>query len=210
MSGPRNALAAWSQSALRPVIPDVNTMIRAGKLPEELNAVAMKFATTGVDLGKLSSTEIVEFIRLTYALIADAIEYLAPSESEAWDAFVTSGGSPVDEGWQAVKLTGAELADMKVDQGDLEALGQIVGRTKTPNEVTAMSNFDRGLLTPEGMKAVLAADVDESVSQYEPFRGGAGSADAGDDGGTVRAAPVGARGGPGSGRRTGTRRSPSA
>lgn len=217
MAGPKNALAAWSQSSLRPVelptgmkalikIPDVNTLVRAGKIPQELTEIAMKFATTGIEPGKLTSPEMIEFVRLTYALIADSIEYLAAPDSEAWEAFKADPlASPSDEGWEPVSFDGPELAEMKVDQGDLAALAEIVGRAKTPNEVTLMSRLDRGLLTPEGAAEALKGDGGEKVADYATFRREPGSADARDDGEDVRAAPVGADRRPRSRRRAGVR-----
>lgn len=187
-------------------IPDVNLLVRSGKLPDELTNVAMQFATTGIDVKALTGAEIREFVRLTYELIADALQYLAPPGSDAWDDFRESG-DPVAEGWEPISLSGAELAEMRVDQGDLEALGQIAGRTKTPNEVTALSRFDRGLLTEEGVKAALTADTGERVTDYATFRREPAIADARPDGGDVRAAAVGADGSPGPGGRAGRRRS---
>lgn len=202
MAGPKNGiLATWGQSALTPVelpsglkalvvLPDVNTLVRTGKMPEELSAVAMKFATTGIDIRTLEGPQIVEFIRLTYVLIADAIEYMAPADSKAWDAFRASGESPTAEGWEVVSITGSELAEMRVNQADLEALGSIVGRTKTPNEVTAVSRYDRGLLTTEGALAAIREGGGGKVGDFAEFRGEPGSADARHDGEDVQLSTI--------------------
>lgn len=207
----RGILATWGQSALVPVVlpsglkalivlPDVNTLVRAGKMPQELSDIAMKFATTGIDTQSLKGDQIVEFIRLTYVLIADSLEYMAPVDSDAWDAFRSTGDSPTKEGWEVVSISGAELAEMRVNQADLEALGAIVGRAKTPNEVTAISRFDRGLLTTEGALAALGGDGDK-VGDFADFRGEPGGPDAGDDGGKVRKSTVRPARSTGSGRR---------
>lgn len=221
MSGPKNALAAWSQSALRPVelpsgmkalivIPDVSVLARSGKLPSELTATAMKFATSGINVAEMRDPEeIAHFIRLTYALVADSLRYLATEDSEAWDRFKETGDSPADEGWQAIKVTGPELAEMQVDQADVAALAGIVGRVKTPNEVTIGSRLDRGLLTPEGAQAAIAPDAGLRVQDFAPFRGEPEKPDDRPDGGDVRAASVGASRSGGSSRRARARRSPS-
>lgn len=218
MSGPKNALAAWSQSALRPVvlpsgmkalvvIPDVNLLVRKGKLPNELTATAMKFATTGINVSELQGEDVVTFIRLTYELVADSLRYLAPDDSDAWERFKETGESPTEEGWQAIKISGGELADMQVDQGDIEALAQIAGRQKTPNEVTALSRFDRGLLTTEGALEAIQPDAGQRVTDYAGFRGEPAGADDRPDGGDVRTEAVGTPAGAGSGRRSRARRS---
>jgi hypothetical protein len=214
----KTALAAWSQSALRPVelpsgmkalvvIPDVNLLVRKGKLPDALTGVAMQFATTGVDVSKLNAEETLTFIRLTYELIGDSLRYIATSESDAWEAFRKTGGSPVEEGWEPIKVTGAELAEMGVDQPDLEALGQIVGRVNTPNEVTIRSRSDRALMASVEGAPALTPDAGQRVGDFAGFRGEPASADDRPDGGDVRATPVGAARSAGSGRRAGTRRS---
>lgn len=197
----RGILDQWAQSALIPVelpsglkalvvLPDVSTLVRTGKMPQELTDVAMKFAMSGIDVSKLQGSEIVEFIRLTYVLIADSLEYMAPAESAAWDKFRESGDSPTKEGWEAVSLTGAELAEMRVNQADLEALGAIAGRTKTPNEVTAQSRYDRGLLTREGALEAIEGSAGARVGDFAGFRREPGSADDRTDGEDVRAAAV--------------------
>jgi hypothetical protein len=212
MSGPKNALAAWSQSALRPVelptgmkalvvLPDVNALLKHEKLPDELRAIAMQFATTGVDVGKLDGPAIVEFVRFSYELVADGLKWLAPPDSEAWDKFRETGDSPAVEGWEPVRLTGHELQEMTVDQGDIAALVAIVGRQKTPNEVTIESRIDRGLMTRPKLE-----DDGERVGDYATFRGGTPSADAGVHGEDLREPPVGTGRRSGSGRGSRARR----
>jgi hypothetical protein len=215
----KTALAAWSQSSLRPVVlpsgtkalivlPDVNLLVRTGKIPEELTAIAMKFATTGISAAEITSPqEIMEFVRLTYALVADSLRYLALADSEAWETFRETGESPTVEGWETIAVDGPELAQMQIDQADIEALAAIAGRMKTPNEVTAVSRYDRGLLTTEGALAAIKPDVGQRVGDYAPFRGEPAGADTGADGRDVRATAVVAARSVGPGGRTRTRRS---
>lgn len=209
------ALEAWGQTALRPVslpsglkalitLPDVSMLIRAGKMPQELTNVAMKFATTGVQVSKLKPDEILEFLRMTYVLIAESIRYLATEDSPAWDEFRKTGAEPSAEGWEPVTLTGPQIAEMNIDQSDLEALGAIVARAKTTNEVTIASRLDRGLIA--GKEPVdETVDDERRVSDYGPFRGEPGSSDTRTDGEDVRDAPERAPARAGSGHRARSR-----
>src|SRR4029079_19194625 len=115
MSGPKNALAAWGVSALRPVqlpsgmkalvkLPDAGELIRNESLPQELRTMAARYSTGGIEISKLEPGEVAHFLRLTYELIARSVKYLALPTSPAWDAFLRDGGSPTDEGWEPVTL----------------------------------------------------------------------------------------------------------
>jgi hypothetical protein len=181
-------------------LPDVNTLVRQDRMPKELTEVAMKFATTGIDITKLEGPQVFEFIRLTYVLIADSLQYIATADSAAWDEFTRTGESPTVEGWEAISIDGAELSELRVDQADLEALGSIVGRVKTPNEITIASRLDRNVPPKEG-----AGPPAETVGTYAPFRQEPGSSDRGADGADVRSASVAPARSGRPGRRSGTR-----
>jgi hypothetical protein len=212
VSGPKNALAAWGASSYRPVelpsgmkalikLPDINDMIRNQRLPQALRDLAMKYATEGINVAELRGEDYAQFILFSYELVGRGLKYIAPPDSEAWDAFLKKGGSPADEGWEPVTLTGAEIAEMDIDPADLEALGFIMGRQRTPNEVTASSRFDRGILTEEGRQAMLAADPGVRVGDYAGFRRQSGGADGRADGEDVREASERDHPDTGSGRR---------
>lgn len=197
MTGPKNALAAWGSSALRPVelpsgmkalvkLPDVLELLQHDRLPAELRELAFRYAQGGIDIAALGPEELLQFVNFTYELSARLVRYLATADSPAWDEFRATGASPTAEGWQAVSLTAAELREMDIDPADLEALGQIAGRQKTPNEVTALSRFDRGLLSDAELQERVGADPDGRVSDFASFRGQPDSADDGDHGEDVR------------------------
>jgi hypothetical protein len=221
MTGPINALAAWSSSALRPVelpsgmkalvrLPNVMELVRTEKLPQELRELAFRYASDGIEVAKLDGDDLVKFVQFTYELIARSLRYLAPVDSPAWDRYRTEGIDPADEGWQAVQLDPGQISGMDVDQADLEALGQIAGRMKTPNEVTAMSRFDRGIIREVELAAAIDSGDGSRVGDFGPFRGEPGSDHGGDDGADLRAATVGSARDLGSSRRVRRRRGASA
>lgn len=216
-AGPKNALASWSQSALRPVelptgmkalvrLPDVVELLRNDRLPQELRELAFRYAKGGIEVTTLKPEEVVQFVQFTYELTARMVRYLAPADSPAWDEFRSSGESPEKEGWQPVSLTGGMLRELDVDQADLDALAKISGRQTTPNEVTALSRFDRGLLSASELQERIDADPDGRVGDFAPFRGEPGVPDDGADGEDVRGEAVGATRGGRPGRRAGARR----
>lgn len=199
MSGPKNALAAWGSSALRAVelptgtlallrLPNVAALVAANAFPQELRILASKYATSGIEVDKLKPEELGRFLAFTYDLIARALRYMAPEGSKAWLAFVDTGESPEAEGWQPVSLTGAQIAEMDIDQDDLDALGKIVGRQVTVNTVTLSSRIDRGMVArPEPVDAV---GGDETIDAFAPFRGQPGSSERGTDSEDVRPATI--------------------
>jgi hypothetical protein len=218
MSGPKNALAAWGQSALRPVqlptgmkalvrLPEVAKLLQTDHFPEDLRALAHRYASGGINVAELQPDELVKFIQFTYEITAPMVRYLAPADSPAWDDFRSSGASPTVEGWQPVSLTGGELRELEVDQSDLDALAKIAARQATPNEITAMSRFDAGLATLADVKGEIASDPDGRVSDFAPFHRGPGRADSGADGEDVLDEAVGASVDPGSSDRVRGRRS---
>jgi hypothetical protein len=163
------ALAAWSRRALRPCelptgirvlvrLPDVSSMLTRDVFPGDLRALAQKYASEGIDVSKLDEKDLKRFVLFTYELISKAVRYVATPESGAWDAFLRTGADPSAEGWEPVTLTAQFLAEGDFDQGDLEALGQIVGRQKTTNEITAVSRFDRGLARLDEEETAIAGD----------------------------------------------------
>lgn len=197
MSGPKNALAAWGRSALRPVVlptgikalvklPDAGELIRNDSMPQELRAMAARYSASGIEVSKLEGSEIATFLDLTYELIARAVKYLALADSPAWDEFLRSGGSPTEEGWEPVTLDASFFkGEGDVDQADVEALAQIIGRSSTPNEITLRSQRDLGI-------GVASLDPNEGgrVSDFAGFRQEPGSVERGDDGEDVRGPAV--------------------
>lgn len=201
MKGPKNAiLAVWGSTALVPVelpsgmkallkLPDVNELILREALPGDLRELAMQYAQSGIEISKLSGPDLKRFVQFTYELIARMVRYMATPDSEAWDAFRKTGADPFTEGWQPVVLTAAEIAEMDIHQPDLDALGKIAGRLNTPNEVTAISRFDRGLITDvEREAAVAGVEPGAKTGDFATFRGEPGGADGGPDGEDVREA----------------------
>lgn len=197
MSGPKNALAAWGSSALRPVelpsgtrvlvkLPDVLDLIRTNRMPPELRDLAFRYAQSGIEVTALSPEDLVQFVDFTYELTARLVRYIASPDSGAWDEFRKTGADPEAEGWEVVSITAAELREMDIDQADLDALGAIAGRQKTPNEVTALSRFDRGLISAADLQERIDADPDGRVGDLATFRRRADGAPGGADREDVR------------------------
>jgi hypothetical protein len=193
MTGPKNAAAdLWGRSALRPVVlpsgikaivrlPDVGELLKSDAFPDSLRAMAGKYAVGGIEINSLTPEEIGTFLQLQYELVARTVKYLAPPDSKAWDEF-RKGPDPKDEGWEAVSLTSAFFAEGDVDEADISALVAIVGRNRTPNEVTIESRAD----------LALALDPNEGgrVSDYAGFRGEPERDQPRDDREDVRPTPV--------------------
>lgn len=203
MSGPKNGiLARWGSSSLNAVelpsgmralvkLPNPAQLAMAGSLPEELRELASKYASGGITISEVKPDELPVFLRFMYELMAGAVKYLAEPGSGAWEAFKASGGDPVDEGWQVVSLTGSELRELDISQPDLDALGLLVGRMSTFNEITFASRRDRGLLEPD---TPVPPKDGETVPDFATFRRQPASSERGDHGEDVRAAAVGAAG----------------
>lgn len=220
-AGPKNALARWGRSALRPVVlpsgmkalvrlPDPGDLIRNEAFPQELRKMAGKFAVGGIEIAALKPDEVRTFLAMTYELVARSVKYLAPPESEAWDRFLTEGTEPAEEGWEVVSLPAEFFSneEAEVDPADVEALAQIVGRQATPNEITVRSKFDLGLIGAAAMMAQKAAEEPGGrVSDFAGFRGEPGRDLDRADGEDVRDPAVRASSGERPGRRIGGRRS---
>lgn len=195
-AGPKNALAAWGVSALRPVLlpsgmralvklPDVAELMTSDQFPQELRAIAAKHAADGkVAIEQIDPKDYATFIRFRYELAARCVKYLAAPGTEAWDRFKREGGSPTDEGWEPVTITPEFLAsESDVDQRDVEALVFIAGRTATPNEVTRACAEDLGVEDPSG---TTPTEDGGRVSDYAAFRGEQSGGPDGDDRPDVR------------------------
>jgi hypothetical protein len=178
-------------------LPSPGELLNNEAMPQDLRSMAAKYSSGGIEVDKLDLDEVRQFLGLTYELIARAVKYLAMPDSEAWDLFLTEGGDPSAEGWEPVTLTASFFsAEGDVDQADVDALAMIVGRQRTPNEVTVASKLDLGLMTPEEAHGLIAAEPPGGrVSDFAPFRQEQGGADGRPDGEDVRdPAIVSARG----------------
>lgn len=204
MSGPKNALAAWGVAALHAVelpsgmkalirLPDVAKLIETESMPTDLRDVAAQFATSGIALDDLDYEGRIRVIRLTYELAAHMVRYLALGTSEAWERFKEVGGSPSDEGWEPVTLTGGQLREMDIDQADLTALSKIATRQATPNTVTIGSRLDRGMLEAANAIKPEAAEgrAQPTIAEFQGSRVEPGRDAGSDDGADVRTDAVG-------------------
>jgi len=226
VSGPKNALAQWGSVALRPVelptgtralvrLPNAPALVAADAFPQDLRQIAALHVSKGITYSELEPADFAKAARFTYEMIARSLRYLAPRESTAWDQFVEGGEEPEEYGWQKVDLTAADLAEMDIDQDDLDALGLIAMRKLTTFDVTFNSRLARGVISEQEQRQArrqleldkeLAGGGGESLQDFAAFRGQSGGPERGDDGGPLADATVGASRRAGSRRGAGARR----
>lgn len=195
MDNGRDPVDLWLNAGLRYVelptgtralirLPQADMIVRKGAMPSELRAMALKFATTGVALDALTPDDVDRFMAMKNVLIAYALRYLYVGDAP--DGIEPPHDDPSgDPAWTPVTLSAADIEEAEVDGDDLGALGAIVLRQQTPNQITAFSRRDRGLMKPAEAARVADGEGGETVAAYAEFRGDRRGARAGDDGGNV-------------------------
>lgn len=179
-----DALQQWRAAALREVelptgtrvqvrVPDAQALVRGNVIPGELREIALKFATSGIELEKLTEEQILGFIAFTHQLVARGLRGL-------WTG----------DGWQPLDLTAEALDALELPEEDLEALTHIVLRRTTVNQVTAASRADRGLISDDVAQQVAADEAGDTVPGWASFRGQSGGAGDGAGSGDVAPAAV--------------------
>lgn len=195
LTGPE-VLAQWAAAGLHRVLlpsgiwakvrlPDTEIFIRAGRLPEAVRAIALRFATSGISPSDIKEEDAGPFISFQYALAAATIRAMAPRGSDPDD----------DASYVTVRLTGAELQESEIPQEDLHALVRIANRNVTPAAVSYSSLVDGGLgQATQAAQAAMREAVEKAgatLPDYADFRGKRSGTLDGADGGEVRAAAVG-------------------
>jgi len=166
------ALNAWAERGLRLVVlptgtqvkvrlPPMDSLIRRGIIPPELRAMALKFATAGVDLEKLTDDELEQFLQFKNRLVAECVKYVANEPA----------GTPPDQvTWEAVTLRAEDLEEFQLDDSDLTAINAVAMRQATPEAVSADALATLGL-TQEAQAARDAVTPGQAVPDYAAFRG---------------------------------------
>jgi hypothetical protein len=154
-------------------IPSGDMLVRSGAMPQDLRALAIQFATAGIELEKLDETAIDQFLKMKNVLIAWAVREIYTGEAEFTERLQDD-----DPDWQPISISADEIDDAELDGDDLGALAAIVMRQRTPNQVTAAVWQDEGKLDRRTLDNFLK-DEAPTVGSFRGDRGGAGSADAG-------------------------------
>lgn len=105
---------------VRGVMPSVESLVVRGLLPTDLQTVALKYATSGVQITDLASEAFRDFTKF-------AREMAAAFVREVWDDEA--------QAWEPVSMSASDLSE--IDPGDVDALEQIVLRQKTVDQITS-------------------------------------------------------------------------
>lgn len=134
-------------------------MARTGVLPQELLAVASRFATTGLQLETASPDERLAFTGLTRQMVSAMIR-----------------GVRVDDGtWEDVRLTPDQLDALELPPDDLRMLELVATRQATPAIANAAARAMIDVRKAAGMLGAADLELDDAVAAETPE---AGEADA--------------------------------
>jgi hypothetical protein len=188
----QQALDQWMNRGLRQVtlptgtrlqirIPSADFLLRSGTMPQELRAMAVKFASTGISLEELDDAAIEQFLHMKNVLVAWSVRAIYTGDAELTDPVPND-----DPGWQPITLTVGQIENAELDADDLGALASIAMRQQTPNQITAAVWRDLGLVSGETLDDAIARSEREedgpTVGEFRGVREHDGSADAGADG----------------------------
>lgn len=137
---------------VRGVLPTVEALYLRDLVPAELVGVVTKFAMPGFNMDDLPDEERplwFRFIRLQVA------------------AFIREMRDP-DGAWQPVTISIDDTLTM--DQRDVDELEYIVLRIKTPRQVSAFWQGERGEITKEEANAIVQAEMAETIGGWAAFR----------------------------------------
>lgn len=179
------ALSKWRGSGLREctlpsgtrvqvTVPAPEALMRDPRVPQHLRVRALKFATIGWQRSEVTEADMQEILELQAHMAARTLRGVWDEEA---GAFVP------------VALDPAQLDTLELPPDDVTALEGIGLRRQTPNQVTAQSLLDLGLISPAEAKQVVDEEAGGTVDAYGPFRLQQGGADPRADGADVRAAP---------------------
>lgn len=182
--GSNPALELWAGAGLREVLLPSGTeakvrlipveqLVKRGLIPDDLTNIALQFATSGVETAKLDAEGMSTFLRMVDEVVAQMVREIR-----------------VGDEWVPVTLTPAMFEEFDFPGDDLEQLGLIAIRRKTPELVTLESMRGRGQKISDGQKRE-AEQADGSSVPFQDARSEPEVPDDSGDGGTVRVAPLG-------------------
>lgn len=163
------AITAWKSSAKRlawlgsgtwveVLLPSAIDLASRGLLDPSIRGMALRFATTGVDLEKLDEDELAAFDLMRRTVIATMVRAVTAG---AVDEDPARPGYPLDypHCMVPISLTPADLHDLGPDAGQLTALAD---RAVTPETVTLRTRAARAAIA-----SIANVDEPETPSQGE-------------------------------------------
>ncbi len=156
---------------VRGVLPNAVDLATRGLLPGYLRNVVFSLASAGeVKFSELSDDEADRFRSLLRHMGARFVREVQGEDGE----------------WEPVELTGDELDSGTFPREDIAALEVIAGRQRTPEQVTAVSQFSRGLLEDEAVLAITEKEAGDTVNGWAEFRDDGSRPGTEQDSGTVQ------------------------
>lgn len=194
-----------SGQAFRLRVPDVESLVSRGLMPDDLRQMALKFGASTLDPESLDTEALTQMLRFMRTMVAFSLQSIWDGEKPPESiAELHAEDAP----WQPITVSVGMLEEGSIDGDDYAALQGIVQRRFTAEAITAMSLRERGFLTVAEAEQI--AEGGETTRQWSNFRDGPERGDPGEDSGAVRDAPVDDARDSGSGRRArGRRRSAS-
>lgn len=180
--GVNPALEQWAGAGLRSVllpsgfeirirlIP-VEQLIKRGLIPTELTSIALRFATSGVATSELDEAGMKDFLSMVDEVVALMIRDIK-----------------IGDEWHPVTVTPAMFEEFDLPGDDLEQLGLIAIRRKTPEIVTYESKLAKGLvdIADAVTERKEAEEAEGSTAPFRVVRGESEVPDPSSDGGDVR------------------------
>jgi hypothetical protein len=145
-------VALPSGALVRGVLPTVEALYLRDLVPAELIGVVTKFAMPGFSSDDLPEEERPLWFRFTRLQVAAFLR-------EIRDA---------DGNWQPLNVSIDDTFTM--DQRDVDELEYIVLRYKTPRQVSAFWQAQRGEITKEEANAIIEAEMADTIGGWATFR----------------------------------------
>jgi hypothetical protein len=194
-AGADAVIAKWREKAIRWVLlpsrtwaqirlPSAMSMVRNGQLPDALMAIALRFATEGIEIAKLTAEELRDFEDFRVRMMLGAVVGL---DAAGADEDPDHPGEPKDP--QPVAIT-LDVDDFyALPAADQAAIQQLVERSRTVEQVTAVTRRLRDLAEGKLVGPLDTPPAEEAtVESLASFRPGPASDDARPDGGAVQPA----------------------
>jgi hypothetical protein len=201
-AGADTVLARWQAKAVRWVwlpsrtwaqirLPSAMGLVNAGVLPDELVALAMRFATGTIELDTLSPDDLRGYERLRAVMLLRSVVAIDPDARPDPD----NPGQPLDPHPQPFTFDSED--DLYIlPAEDQAALQSLVDRRRTIEQVTAavmaldeLASTRMMAASAEAQDRMEAAEAEPTTASVAGFRAEPGGADPGPDGREVRPTP---------------------
>jgi hypothetical protein len=140
---------------IRGRLPDAAQLLSRGLLPPELRPIALQIETNLGAAAAIGDTNRAEELRRYQKIaIVDFIE-------EIW--------SEARQNWEPAEGLTVERLD-RLDRRDIELLGDVVLRVRTPAQVTALSRWNRGQIDQAQYDRIIEKEAPATVLGWLDFR----------------------------------------